>query len=44
MLQAGSTSPQAVMLQNGLVSGLAWAFGLGLGGSVPWGVPAAAAF
>lgn len=31
MLQTHSTSPPAVMLQNGLVSGLSWLFGVGLG-------------
>lgn len=33
MSQVPSTSPPAVMLQNGLVSGLAWAFGVALGHS-----------
>lgn len=28
MSQTRSTSPPAVMLQNGLVSGLAWPFGV----------------
>ncbi|NXS15042.1 ZFN2B protein, partial [Neodrepanis coruscans] len=31
--QTRSTSPPAVTLQNGLVGGLGWAFGMGLGGS-----------
>lgn len=44
MSQTRSTSPPAVMLQDGLVSGLAWAFGVGLGAACVLGSYSATAF